>query len=362
MHCGSVVLRFASSVGRHVVRWLPVALLLNAAASSTQQVQPRPVAKVELSELLGDKTSTSELRGNVAFVSTDSIALWVAERSEAAAECTLFTMRWTNGQLQPAARTERVNCTRAPYKQLQGGPDGGIIAGVRLFSSDLVRWRDLPSDFDAVSQTGRTIASSMGKSSVIYRLTPEPREIRTIPGSIRAMSDDDVVVRAGDAIRTETIDGHILGSFPLTELRCLPRVEIVNDEKLYVLDCGKHGFMDFRGKRLAWVRRLDGDLSYSGSGIGGHGLLLQMKTRKGSLLQNFREGPDKPWNGVSVWVLDTTNAQSCFHWQSPLANPEGEGGPPTSYSRAVSPTGEFVAIVTPTTLEVFRVPAPCGLE
>jgi hypothetical protein len=75
----------------------------------------------------------------------------------------------------------------------------------------------------------------------LYHLDSSLHPIRDGSGKLESVSDEVIVFRDGDTIRTERLDGKVVGS-----LRVKPKctVQLAGRDKLFVSNCKRPGVVD----------------------------------------------------------------------------------------------------------------------
>ena len=326
--------------------------------------QPQPVASLALSE--SSPSGQEEAAwASVAFTSETSIAVGVCLRDFFNQKCSLVLVRWQGGALQPFAQTLRFDLGVSVYP----ASDGRILAVQRLspkfvYSADLSTVHDLPKELSRFfSQTGKTVAEWAPGSWKLYHLSDRLEPIREGTGNLQFVSDEVVLIQDGKVMRVETLDGTRLGSFSAPAGGYYASGSMGNN-KLYLDDCKSLRIVDFDGKTLTKMRKecSAGDTSPSADG---RRVLFDFTNHKSSGLKHVLEsvqtittlgmaGPEDV-NHEEVRVIDTATGKACFDWHRSF--------PATLYSRvrsaAMSPSGEFVAIVEKGKLSIYRLPSDC---
>lgn len=326
--------------------------------------QPQPVASLVLSE----SRTSAEVEAawaSVAFTSETSIAVGVCLREFFDQKCFLVLVRWEGGALQPIAQTLRFDFGVS----LHPASDGRILAVQRLsptfvYSADLSTVHDLPKELSRFfSPTGNTVAEWAPGSWKLYHLSDRLEPIREGTGSLQFVSDEVVLIQDGKLMRVETLDGTQLGSFSAPAGGYYTSGSM-GSNKLYLDDCESLRIVDFDGKTLTKMRKecSAGDTIPSADG---RLVLFDLTNHKSSGLKHVLErvqaittlgmaGPEDV-NQEEVRVIDTATGKACFDWHRSF--------PATLYSRArsaaISPSGEFVAIVAKDKLLIYRLRPEC---
>lgn len=300
---------------------------------------------------------------SVAFLSETSIAVGLCQRSSDS-KCELSVIRWENGVLRVIARTHRFGPTQMEIHPSTGGrilttPIGKLPA--TLYSEDLSVGQELVL-LRYVSQSGATVAELNRGGWKLYRLASRLEPLREGTGELQAVSEGVVVIRDGDLLRTETLEGKPVASFSLRPAsKCYSSVALVGDS-LYLSDCKGARIVDFSGREQLRVRPPRGWGQRPTSSDNGERLLFHHLDRKISAVRSVGEDvlaiatlglgvADEQANREEIRVVDTTNGNSCFDWKS--------GDDLSENAASISPSGEFVAIGSAGSLSVYRLPAVC---
>lgn len=330
--------------------------------SASPQLQP--VASLALSQ--SPPSGQEEAAwASVAFTSETSIAVGVCLRDFFNQKCSLVLVRWEGVALQPFAQTLRFDLGVSVHP----ASDGRVLAVQRLsptfvYSADLSTVHDLPKDLSRFfSPTGKTVAEWAPGSWKLYRLSLRLEPIREGTGNLQSVSDEVVLIQDGKVMRVETLDGTRLGSFSVPAEGYYASGSMGNN-KLYLDDCKSLRIVDFDGRTLAKMRKecSAGDTSPSADG---RRVLFDFTNHKSSGLKHVLEsvqtittlgmaGPEDV-NHEEVRVFDTATGKACFDWQRRFSA--------TYYSQvrsaAISPSGEFVAIIAKDKLLIYGLPAVC---
>jgi hypothetical protein len=186
--------------------------------------------------------------------------------------------------------------------------------------------------------------------------------LREGTGDLQSVSDEVVLIQDGKVMRVETLDGKRLGSFSAPAEGYYASGSVGNN-KLYLDDCKSVRIVDFDGRTLLNLRNgcSAGDTRLSADG---RRMLFDSLNHKSSGLKYVLEsvqtlttlgmaGPEDV-NHEEVRVFDTVTGKACFDWQRSFS---------ATYSQvrsgAISPSGEFVAIVARDKLLIYRLPVVC---
>jgi len=139
----------------------------------------------------------------------------------------------------------------------------------------------------------------------------------------------------------------------------------VGNNKLYLDDCNSVRIVDFNGRTLLKMRPRKGcSFGDTSSSADGRRMLFDFTNHKASGMRRVLEsvqtlttlgmaGPEDV-NREEVCVFDTVTGKACFGWHR---------GFPATYSQvrsaAISPSGEYVAIVAKDKLSIYRLTADC---
>jgi len=324
---------------------------------------PQPVAVLPLSNLVVPNDN-EQLHPTLAFISEKSIALAVCRvpKNSVASACYLFALDWKGSQLTVIAHTTQL----LSGSQIFRFGDGRILTATpissgTLYSPDLQVQRLLPFTRPYISGTGNTSAAVSGDSRdtvwKVYRIFPELRELWSSRRTLHSVDDQFVVVQEGNLMRTETISGQLLGSFSVApKEKCWTEVEIAHEDRLYLDTCGRSSIVDFKGEQITRLRPPPG-WGYRAWSANRKRILFNHFTRwtpfwkrLGDLIPN----DNAPANSERVQVENTEDGSVCFEWRD-RGHMLDEG----DRHADLSPSGEFVAIVTNTALSLYRIPNAC---
>ena len=237
-----------------------------------------------------------------------------------------------------------------------------------LYSAELSTSHDLPPSISLVSASGKTAAEASGNRWKLYRFTGTLELAMEGAGRLQSVSDENCVVQDGNVMNVETLGGTRLGSFSVpSEKGCTSFAKLISGNRLYLKDCKVERIVSFDGKTLSQLSPPKGccfsDDMWSADG---KRLLFDYRDRKVFLLRNAGEiiqmfatlgmsGEEWP-NREAVRVVDTLTGKSCLDWRRSFATASDVVFGKTA---AISPSGEFVAIVTKDKLSIYRLPADC---
>jgi hypothetical protein len=358
-------------MGRTFALCLFVVAFLHSAESQDVKVrtQPQPAATLGLS---ASPRSGHVQSGwaSVAFTSETSIAAGICLEDYLNQECSLVLVRWESGTLQPFAKTLRFDSGVSIHPTSQGQilAVHGLSPAV-LYSADLSTVHELPIEISHFfSPSGETVAQWARGSWKLYRLIDRLEPLREGTGYLQSLSDEFVLVQDRKIMRVESLDGKQFGSFsvPSGVEGYYASTGLLGNSKLYLDDCKIVRIADFDGRTLLKIRPRKGCSSGdTESSADGRRILFDYTSREVSGLKHMIEsvrtlttlgmvGPEDV-NREHVRVFDTATGKPCFEWSRIF---------PMTYSQvrsaAISPSGQFAAIVTNATLSIYLLPADCG--
>jgi hypothetical protein len=353
-----------------------LAITITCVVTGSASDSPQPLATLDLSRLLSPGALSVE---SIAFVSDTSIAIGLCQ-SRPGTNCSLSLIHRDGEVLQSYAFTPKfrrgMSIHPSSGEHILTTPVGMFPAV--LFSADLSAAQDLPS-LHLVSRSGETAVETSGHTAAerrkgtwkIYRVLPKLEIIREGTEQLETISDEVVVLREGDVIRTETLDGKLLGSFSVgPKAKCYGRPHVASADRLYLGGyCDGARTVDFNGKNEQQLHPPKGwgGLAWSGDG---KRMLFDHYSRRISILRSAGEDfvafatlgmgvSDELDNREEVRVIDTSTGGWCFDWKRSF--PKGSVGFDRGHA-AISPSGEFVAIATEGTLAIYRLPAVCEIN
>ena len=352
----------------HVAGRLRLLIVLTAcslSAFASDPPLPQPVATLALSSMHPSSQKDSTWV-SVAFSSETSIAVGLCHWDCASKECSLRLVRWEGGTLRAFAQTQQFDFDAS----LHPASDGQILAGwwrpSVLYSADLSTRRELPQHLSHISPSGRTVSESARGSWKLYHLTDKLEPLREGTGDLTSVSDEAVVIQEGRVMRIESIDGKRLGSFSLRDEAWGYHAALLGNSKLYLDDCRRTvKVVDFDGRTQLEIHPQGGCDQGNRASADGRRMLFDFASHKASglggalealrTITSFGMVGAEDVNREDVRVFDTVTGASCFDWHRSF---------PSTYSRvgsaAISPSGEYVAIVAGDTLSIYRLPEVCG--
>jgi hypothetical protein len=334
-------------------------------AFAADQSLPQLVATIALSATHRSSQDES-IWTSVTFSSEKSIAVGSCRQDCATKECSLHLVRWDNGALREVAQTARFD-DKASLHQASGGQ---ILAGwwmpSVLYSSDLSKVREL-SERLFYSPSGKTAVEIGHGSWKLYRLTDKLEPIREGKGDLRSVSDEALLIQEGKVVRVENFEGNPLGSFSVPDELLGFHSGFLGANKLYLADCRRTvRVVDFEGKVRLKIHQ-DGLCAWGDttSSADGRRILFDVNSHKASGLAGVLEGlrtitsfgmvGAEDVNHEEIRVVDTVTEASCFDWHRSFPSTYRR-----TFSAAISPSGEYVAIAADETLSIYQLPAACG--
>lgn len=324
-----------------------------------------PVATLNLSASSSLDTSTGW--ASIAFTSDSTIALGACLPEYLNQSCSLRLVKWDGATLHQLAQTSRFD-----YGISIHPAGGGRILGLKrifpviVYSSDLSASRELPKDMPwLLSPSGELAARGSDSSWKVYRFTEGLELLREVRGRILFLSENVLLIQGRKLMRVETLDGKPLGSFS-TPSDGYYFAATLGSDRLWLDDAKIVRIADFNGRIFLKFRpgKDCGRDDLSPSSDGGR-VLLDCNNHKSSGLKHVLEsiqtvttlgmaGPEDV-NHEEVRVFNTATGRACFEWQ---------GSFPATYaphirSAAISPSGDFVAIVSKSKLAIYRIPTNC---
>lgn len=343
-------------------------------SSASTDAHAIATAQFGISTSAGQQMQTSTL----AFISDDTLALLLCPHY-LASNCQLVVLQLSGGHIQVLAHMADVYSGTNLFRAREGLVLTPKFYGraARLYSRDLSTNEQIP-DPGSISLSGGTIAvwtkpsrSLQDSRWTIYRVRSSPlpvvEKIKEVAGHLQAVADDLLVMRVGDTIQTETMDGKVLGSFQVKPIsKDQTAVEFAGKDRLYVATWHHDRIVDLNGKELVKLRAPDGWGFRHGWSKDGSRLLFDHYTRKVPLFQSVGEdilalgtlgvgAVDQDANGEAIRVLDTTTGTTCFDWKDPKHLIDAG-----RYHADISPDGKLVAVVVGGTLTIYALPDSCG--
>lgn len=352
--------------------WLIFAVAVTAccAQETVSANSSSPAAAVKLSEWGASRWSTP-YRRTLAFMSDSSIAVLLCGLQNLAG-CRLIVADFSSSKVE-VRRETTISSSASEVKRV--GDQGIMVSfdfktGHRLYSSDLTILQDLPNPW-LISISGNVIASGTKEGHVaIYRIDGNRlSKISVVEGGVEleAVSEDYVVLRDGNTIRTKTIDGISMGDFKVKPpTKCATEVDFAGKGRLHLQTCWHNSMVNYRGNTLSRFRAPDGWGWRRGWSEDGRRLLYDHYTRHVSFLRSAGEitlalatlgigVADETANGETVRIVDTLTGNFCFELKSPKSSHV-----PPDYHADISPSGKYAAVITDDSLSIYALPESCS--
>jgi hypothetical protein len=191
--------------------------------------------------------------------------------------------------------------------------------------------------------------------------------IRQAARNLEATSDEVVVFHDEGVIRTETLQGKVLGTF---EAKGYRELELGDGDKLLLHDEKGFRVVDFKGTEQLRLRvpRGSGPYVFFALSADGNKVLSDTFGRSATAPVGWANiaaaaairALDVEWAPTHerVQVMDTVSGGSCFDLRRSFA----EGSESGTHNAALSPSGEFLAIAVEGVLSLYRLPAACGAK
>lgn len=351
---------------RRTARILALVVLASCAIGGFASGSPqlRPVATLGISATHG---CCGRQPGwtTVTFTSDTTIALSLCR-----GRCFLSLVRLDGEALRLSAQTVTDGGAVSIYPATEGLIfSTGNRTPMALYSADLSTSHDLPPSITLVSASGKIAAEVSGDRWKLYRIKGTTLELALEgAGRLQSVSDEIRVVQDGNAMNVERLDGARLGSFSVpSQSGCTSFAKLISGNRLYLNDCKVERIVSFDGKTLSRLSPPKGccfqDDTWS---LDGKRLPYDYRDRKVFLLRNAGEiirmfvtlgmsGEEWP-NREAIRVVDTLTGKSCLDSRRSFATANDVELGKTA---AISPSGEFVAIVTKDKLSIYPLPAAC---
>ena len=339
---------------------LTTLLVICALGAESFSLPPQPLATLDLSRSSSPKVDGRLSIMNLAFLSNSLIAVSFCLATR---ECSLLLVHWEDGKLRVLAQS----LESLPSKSIHLTSFGQILttpfgkSPAILYSSDLSRITQLPP-LHYASQSGDTVAEPTEAGWELFHLDSRLKLIRKGVGHVQSVSNEAVVTRDGDVIRTETLQGNLLGSFKVTP-KCFYEAQLAGDDRLIVSDCKMIRFVDFNGMERSRLSVPKG-WGYASSSANGKRVLFNYFSRKVSVLRSAGEIVtavetlgmgigDEMDNRQEVEVADVATGKFCFDLRRSFA----ENSESASQNADLSPSGQFAAIVVGGVISIYQLPA-----
>ena len=351
---------------RHIARILRVLVVLTSCAmcglpSTAQEAQPIATLDLSAAKLSGCDQAGS---ATVAFTSDATIAVSVCGN-----DCSLALVQWDGVALKLSARSVTDSRADAIYPENQGLIfQAGLRGPMSVYTADLSKPLALPPTISLISDSGKTLAERSGAGWKIYRFAGTLQLVQESAGRLLSISDELRVLQIRDNITVETLEGTRLGSLTVpSEKGCIISAKLIGGNRLYLNDCKVERIVDFNGNTLSQLNPPKGCcFSDDEWPADGKRMLFDYRDRKVFQLRNMGEiirmlttlgmaGEEWP-NREVVSVVDTLTGKSCFDWRRSFTKDNYVAFGRTA---AISPSGEYVAIVANEKLSMYRLPAHC---
>lgn len=330
-----------------------VALMLCTAGWTGPSTPPTPVATAELSKLFNFDISKNI--PTLAFASNDSIAVGVCQPYPST-KCELQVLHFSDGQIRSIAKVGNFwhgwNIHRAHDGQLLISATLPQEDGI-LYSPDLTNKQ--PLSFDRTSISGETVGKFLGDDRWGFqRIYPHGTKLTEVStGRLISISDSAMLIQDGKAVHVRSLDGGAQGEFTVKSKD--PAFGQILDGRVY-LDSPPR-IVDFSGHTLIRLSRPPGWAVRWGWNGNGTRIVYDTYDRKRTFLQKLSDlipDDNAPANEEYIRIVDTHTAGICFDLVQPL-NENSEG----DVHADISPSGSYAAVVTASSLNIYRLPASC---
>jgi hypothetical protein len=345
-----------------------ICLLAMIGIAGAQSVPPQPAASLELASLLAPGEN-SVISATLSFLTDRSLVVGGCNHEQ---HCRLVILDLASGKPHATATTEVIPHYFSLYRSSNGGVllDWENYPGTTLYAPDLHEARTLPDiklEHWTISSTAKTFGDALPDRWTVHGPPPSWERLHEGRGELLSVSDEAVVYQDDRIVRTETMEGKLLGSFKVeSSSKCPTLARLLARDRLWVESCfGHQGIRDFNGRHILALPTPDGWGYRLGQSSDGTRLLYDRYTRHVSILQRTGEyaialasigfgAVDEKANGEFVRVIDTVNGRTCFEWRSSAGIAE-EG----QYHADLAPSGQMVVILTQTTLSIYQLPQEC---
>lgn len=346
-------------------------LVTTAVPLPAQKRPPQPLYSVDLSKLVSQELDINPA-GTLTFLTDRTVAVSICRNLR----CYLETLDF--GADKPRViggiRTDAFQVIGTLFR----APDGDVIAGNRVLDLKLREVSQIPKDAGTrpsyISTTGDTFVKQDRNDWVVYKIERPRQRILSGTGTILSISDDAVAYFDDGTVHIEGMDGTSLGSFttppPKTinfgsysiTPKSVPTLRFLGRNRLWSENGSDVRILDFNGKPIQTLERPEGWGFRIGQSSDGSRILYDRYTRHIPLAQKIEEGAaaalgvgaDEEPNGEMVLVIDTRSGKHCFEWNS-SAHLLVAG----QFHADIDPSGRLIAIMTPTTLNIYRLPEGC---
>jgi hypothetical protein len=351
------------------IRTFIIAFLLSLAETAFSGGPDRPLAVLDL------RNEPAAVATTLAFVSDGTIAISRYPGPGGRLTGTLLTAEFRDGKFG-LQRRKMVDLDRpAMAGGLYAAAHGRILSKLtvppQLLSGELREVSIIQINQIKVVIPPEHQANFVGEfegfnSWKLHRLVPTLSLVRAGSGEVLSVTDEFIAVRGDQDVRIETIDGVLKGSFQVpSRSTCYGKVNILGQNRLLMTGCQKDSVVDFRGRELSRLPPREGWGFRFGQSLDGTRILFDNYTRRISFEQKVSEfltdlitfgmGVPVESKGETIRVVDTRTAGICFELESPdhLFGRSGE------YHADISPSGDYLALVTTEALSVYRIPSSC---
>jgi hypothetical protein len=310
----------------------------------------KPPNKIDLSAL-DSGMDRPHVQGAIVFLTDQTLVVSVCSK----AGCNLATFDFANGN----ARQVGLMNDAPRFRAILRGRDGGIVlSGVRrggqmglvMLDPGLHTSQWIPR-VPGISPTGEKIPEGQGR-------------LLDHTANVAAYIDQGTV-------RIQGLDGKHLGSFDAgsSGRKVIPLFCFLGQDRLLFKGGGRLAVLDYNGK---FLRTLRGQEHGWGVRIAhsedGNRLLFDSLTRHVGLVQSMKEkalvlptmgmSADGEFpNGEMVRVIETRSGRRCFEWKG-----EANSLPMFGSHADIDPSGRLVAILTPESLAIYRLPDACAVD
>lgn len=346
-------------------------LVTTAVPLPAQKQAPQPLYTVDLSKLVSQELDIKPA-GTVTFLAERTVAVSICRNLR----CYLETLDFGAGkpQVMGGTRTDAFQVIGTLFR----APDGDVIVGDRILDRKLHEVSQMPKGAGGrrsyISTTGETFVKQDRNDWVAYKMERPSQRIISGTGTILSVSDDAVAYFDDGTVHIRGMEGTTLGSFATVPPKTLtfgsvsitpksiPTLRFLGRDRLWSENGSDVKILDFNGRPLQTLDRPDGWGVNIGQSSDGSRILYDRYTRHVPSAWKIEEGAaaamgvgaDEEPNGEMVLVIDTRSGKHCFEWNS------NTNLLVVGQSHAdIDPSGRLVAIMTPTTLNIYRLPEAC---
>jgi hypothetical protein len=348
--------------------------LVTVAPLPAQKAPPQPLYSVDLSKLVSQELDIRPA-GTVTFLTERTVAVSICRNLR----CYLETLDF--GADKPRViggiRTDAFQVIGTLFR----APDGDLIVGNRVLDRTLHEVSQIPKGAGGrqsyISETGQTFVKQDRDEWAAYKMERPRQRILSGAGAILSVSDDALAYFDEGTVHIQGMDGTTLGSFATVPPKTLtfgsvsitpksiPTLRFLGHDRLWSENGSDVKILNFNGKLIQTLDRPDGWGVNIGQSSDGSRILYDRYTRHIPLAQKIEEGAaaamgvgaDEKPNGEMVLVIDTRSGKQCFEWNS-STNLLVAG----QFHADIDPSGRLIAIMTPTTLNIYRLPEGCGAD